>query len=47
MRKEMPLSLMDCLARLMRRVMVASGTRNARATSVVEARINTTALVVF
>lgn len=31
----MPLSLMDCLARLMRRVMVASGTRNARATSAV------------
>ena len=31
----MPLSLMRCLARLMRRVMVASGTRNARAISAV------------
>ncbi len=31
----MPLSLMACLARVMRRVIVASGTRKARATSAV------------
>jgi hypothetical protein len=31
----LPLSLMRCLARLMRRVMVSSGTRNARAISTV------------
>jgi hypothetical protein len=35
MPKGTPLSLTRCLARLMRRVMVASGTRNARAISAV------------